>query len=96
MDIIQCDKFIISTNGGNGSSNHPDRTTIAHILCHTKRDMDTKVHLYFNYKLELIETNSILFLMKANVKNGILKYMIISKNYESDKSKHKSPKKANS
>lgn len=61
MDIIQCDKFIISTNGGNGSSNHPDRTTIAHILCHTKRDMDTKVHLYFNYKLELIETNSILF-----------------------------------
>ena len=58
--------------------------------------MDTKVHLYFNYKLELIETNSILFLMKANVKNGILKYMIISKNYESDKSKHKSPKKANS
>lgn len=62
LDIIQCDKFIISTNGGNGSSNHPDRTTIAHILCHTKRNMDTKVHLYFNYKLELIETNGIPFL----------------------------------
>lgn len=62
LDIIQCDKFIISTNGGNGRSNHPDRTTIAHILCHTKRKMDTKVHLYFNYKLELIETNGIPFL----------------------------------
>ena len=62
LDIIQCDKFIISTNGSNGSSNHPDRTTIAHILCHTKRNMDTKVHLYFNYKLELIETNGIPFL----------------------------------
>ena len=37
-----------------------------------------------------------LFYFKSNVKNGILKYMIISKNYESDKSKHKSPKKGNS
>lgn len=58
--------------------------------------MDTKVHLYFNYKLELIETNGIPFLNEGECENGILKYMIISKNYESDKSKHKSPKKGNS
>lgn len=62
LDIIQCDKFIISTNGGNGRSNHPDRTAIAHILCHPKRNMDTKVHLYFNHKMELIEANGIPFL----------------------------------
>lgn len=61
LDIIQCDKFIISTNGGKGRSNHPDRTAIAHILCHPKRNVDTKVHLYFNHKMELIEANGIPF-----------------------------------
>lgn len=62
LDIIQCNKYIISTNGGNGRSNHPDRTAIAHILCHTTRNMNTKVHLYFNYSLEIIEKNGIPFL----------------------------------
>ena len=62
LDIIRCDKFIISTNGGKCRSNHPDRITIAHILCHPERNMDTKVHLYFNYKKELIEANGAAFL----------------------------------
>lgn len=62
LDIIRCDKFIISTNGGKCRSNHPDRITIAHILCHPERHMDTKVHLYFNYKKELIEANGAAFL----------------------------------
>ena len=62
LDIIRCDKFIISTNGGRCRSNHPDRITIAHILCHPERNMDTKVHLYFKYKKELIEANGAAFL----------------------------------
>ena len=62
LDIIRCDKFIISTNGGKCRSNHPDRITIAHILCHPERNIDTKVHLYFNYKKELIEANGAAFL----------------------------------
>lgn len=62
LDIIRCNKFILSTNGGNGRSKHPDRTAIAHILCHPKRNMNTKVHFYFNHKMELIEANGAPFL----------------------------------
>lgn len=65
LDIIQCDKFIISTNGGKGHSKHPDRTAIAHILCHPKRNMDRKVHLYFNHNMDLIETNGAPFLKEG-------------------------------
>jgi len=55
LDIIKCNKYLISTNGGLNNSNHPDRTAIAHILCHPMRDMSEKVHLFFNYGLNLIE-----------------------------------------
>lgn len=68
LDIIRCDKFIISTNGGKCRSNHPDRITIAHILCHPERDMGTKIHLFFNYKMELIEANGVPFLNKGECK----------------------------
>ena len=65
LDIIQCDKFIISTDGGKGHSNHPDRTAIAHILCHSKRNMNRKVHLYFNHNMDLIKTNGAPFLKEG-------------------------------
>ncbi len=34
LDLIDCDNYIISTNGGLGQSRHPQRETIANILCH--------------------------------------------------------------
>ena len=55
LDIIKCNKYLISTNGGLNNSNHPDRTAIAHILCHPKRNLNEKVHLYFNHSFNLIE-----------------------------------------
>lgn len=55
LDIIKCKNYLISTNGGKNHSNHPDRITIAHILCHPQRNKDEKVHLYFNHSLDLIE-----------------------------------------
>ena len=55
LDIIRCNNYLISTNGGIGGSNHPDRTAIAHILCHPRRNRDEKIHLYFNCKLAFIE-----------------------------------------
>lgn len=55
LDIIQCNNYLISTNGGKNRSNHPDRIAIAHILCHPKRNKDEKVHLYFNHSIDLIE-----------------------------------------
>ncbi len=62
LDIIKCNKYLISTNGGKNHSNHPDRIAIAHILCHPKRNKDEKVHLYFNYEKDLIEANGASFL----------------------------------
>lgn len=51
LDMISCDKFIISTDGGYGNSYHPDRETIAKLVCHPARNCEVKRHLYFNYPL---------------------------------------------
>ena len=56
LDIIDCDKFIISTNGGKGYK-HPHREAIANVLCHPERDYSRSVHFYFNYSLEDIVNN---------------------------------------
>lgn len=55
LDMIDCNRFLISTNGGNGTSCHPDRETIANIACHVKRDRNKPIHLYFNYPIRKIE-----------------------------------------
>lgn len=62
LDIIKCNKYLVSTNGGKGKSNHPDRTAIAHILCHPKRDLKEKIQLIFNHEIKLIEKNGAPFL----------------------------------
>lgn len=62
LDMIKCNNYIISTNGGRASTIHPDRETMAKLLYHPKRSMDETVHLYFNYKLnELKKHRAILF-----------------------------------
>ena len=50
LDIVKCNHYIISTNGE--KFGHPDRTSLAHILCHPGRDRNEKVHLYFNCGLD--------------------------------------------
>ena len=54
LDIIKCNNYLISTSGA--QFYHPDRESIAHILCHPRRDPAEKVHLYFNYDLETLVT----------------------------------------
>ena len=56
LDIIKCNHYLISTNGK--IYQHPDRDSIAHILCHPKRDRNERVHLYFNCTVGEIEQNS--------------------------------------
>lgn len=63
LNYLECNHFIISTNGGNGNSRHPDRETIAWILCRNDRD-ENPTHLYFNYKLSDIENKAGKFLTK--------------------------------
>lgn len=57
LDIIDCDNYIISTNGARGYR-HPHRETLAHILCHPQRDYSRPVNFYFSYPLSDIVENS--------------------------------------
>ncbi|MCX8532163.1 ComEC/Rec2 family competence protein [Chryseobacterium luquanense] len=73
LDIIDCDKFIISTNGGNAWHTHPDRETIARILYHTERQKLDKPPLrkiYLNYSKELISRNAGIFVNDEDLKEG--------------------------
>lgn len=56
LDIIDCDKFIISTDGSKGYK-HPHREAIANVLCHPERDYSRTIHFYFNYPLKTIINN---------------------------------------
>ena len=55
LDIIDCVNYLIPTNGGEKRSYHPDRETLANILCHEGRDKNQTVNFYFNYPLAKIE-----------------------------------------
>ncbi|MCT4618359.1 MAG: MBL fold metallo-hydrolase [Marinisporobacter sp.] len=52
LSRIDCNNFIISTNGGVGRAKHPDRETIAKIV---QNYSDRRVNLIFNYPLCEIE-----------------------------------------
>lgn len=55
LNILKCDKYFISTNGGNSRSFHPDRESLANIvICHNNVSNDC-LHLYFNYSLKTIQ-----------------------------------------
>ena len=62
LNIIDCNNYLISTNGGNGTSCHPDREAIAKILCHSERNQGETLHLFFNYPLSQIERRGYKFL----------------------------------
>lgn len=57
LGMIDCQNFIFSTNGGKGNACHPNRETIAHIVCHPLRDNNKKIKLFFNYDRNIIVTN---------------------------------------
>ncbi len=60
LDIIRCNHYIISTDGD--KFKHPDRASIAHILCHPNRNREETVHLYFDYPFDQLVTNRGAFL----------------------------------
>lgn len=53
LNRVQTDKYIISTNGGSKSTLHPDRKTIAKVVCHALRAKD--IVFYLNYPFGEIE-----------------------------------------
>ncbi|WP_289666006.1 ComEC/Rec2 family competence protein [Flavobacterium panacagri] len=73
LDMIDCDKFIISTNGGNSTHTHPDRETIARIIHHPER-VKSKYNkhrkIYLNYKIDAIEKKAGKFICDSDKEVG--------------------------
>jgi beta-lactamase superfamily II metal-dependent hydrolase len=65
LDIIDCQDYIISTNGGIGNARHPDREALANILCHPRRNRDITLNLYFNYDIDEIQKRTGILLTDA-------------------------------
>ena len=53
FQLIDCTRFLFTTNGGNGGAYHPDRKTIAYIDAWARRN-EIPITLYFNYPLSVI------------------------------------------
>ena len=73
LDMIDCDKFIISTNGGSSDNKHPDRETIARIVHHPERKKSGYTSLrriYLNYSLKQIESKAGTLVDKDDFLNG--------------------------
>lgn len=73
LDLIDCDRFIISTNGGNSTHAHPDRETIARIIYHperVKRNFEKHRKIYLNYPLSSIERKAGKFFEEKDLLTG--------------------------
>lgn len=70
LNKIECNHYIISTNGGSIQHRLPDREVIARILFHEKRDLSKKRTIYFNYPLKSIEQKSGQFIVPSDMHNG--------------------------
>jgi len=48
LDLIECDKFIVLTNGS--KHNHPNKEALSRVLTHYKRDKDKNIEFIYNYE----------------------------------------------
>lgn len=58
LGILDCNQYLFSTNGGFGNSYHPDRETLAKLLCNAKNKGNNGVKLFFNYPLSEMENRT--------------------------------------
>ena len=78
LNLIECDNYIISTNGGSSSHKHPSRETIARIIYNENRDFNTKINIFLNYPLESIKNRVGEFINENDLEDG--NWQLISKN----------------
>lgn len=57
LTYVQTETFIVSTNGGSADTKHPDRKTLAKVVCSPKRIHQT-INFYFNYPLSDVESKT--------------------------------------
>lgn len=70
LSLVRCQNFLIPTNGGKGISNHPDRETLARILCNGVGNEETKINIFFNYSQEIMIQNKGNWLWNENIDKG--------------------------
>jgi beta-lactamase superfamily II metal-dependent hydrolase len=70
LDLIDCQHFIISTNGGAAQHRHPDRDVIARIVYHPARDLGKPITIYFNYSIESMKERNRVVLKPADREEG--------------------------
>lgn len=73
LDMIDCDRFVISTNGGSSDHTHPDRETIARIIYHPERvksNFERHRKIYLNYPKAVIERKAGKFIDDQDLTGG--------------------------
>ncbi|QRY55937.1 ComEC/Rec2 family competence protein [Sphingobacterium siyangense] len=73
LDMIECEKFVISTNGGSSSHTHPDRETIARIIYHPQRvksKFSNKRIIYLNHPIADMELKAGRFIDASDMTEG--------------------------
>lgn len=55
LNMISCNNFIISTNGGKARSKHPSVETIAKLAIWVDRNGNDEINFYFNHSISSIE-----------------------------------------
>jgi beta-lactamase superfamily II metal-dependent hydrolase len=73
LDMIDCDRFIISANGGSSTHTHPDRETIARIIYHPERQKSEYKNtrkIYLNYTKAAIEKKAGEFVNDIDLATG--------------------------
>jgi len=58
LSLIECNNFIVSTNGGMAKSKHPDVETIAKLSTLVDRGEADDINFYFNYPIVDIESRN--------------------------------------
>ena len=69
LDLLDTENYIFLTDGGDGSASHPNRITIARILCREDRDKTKHVNLIFNYSLKEMKANRTVFLRQDEIED---------------------------
>ena len=70
LDLIDCNHFLISTNGGTSHHHHPDREVIARIVHHPKRNYAQHRKIYFNYPMQKITQRKGNFISDSDFVDG--------------------------
>lgn len=78
ISIIETLNYVFSTNGGSGIAKHPNRETIAKIVCRKDRNFEETIFLWFNYDKEDIERKVGTLFTKEEEDQYNFKYKLIN------------------